>query len=147
MRFILPLKPFVFLCFLGLSASAPARADIAGLISALVFGSAVVNGLDLSPSDLSKSQPSSQLAQSFRALSKTERRNVQRRLKELGFYDRSVDGLWGTGTLAALRRYASSRGLSLSLSSSSDARRVLNRLRSVPSSSRTASTAAPARSI
>lgn len=144
MRFIMPLKPFVFLCFLGLSASAPARADIAGLISALVFGSAVVNGLDLGPSDLSKSQPSSQLAQSFRALSKAERRNVQRRLKELGFYDRSVDGLWGTGTLAALRRYASSRGLSLSLSSSSDARRVLNRLRSVPSSSRTASTAAPA---
>lgn len=144
MRFILPLKPFVFLCFLGLSASAPARADIAGLISALVFGSALVNGLDASPSDLSKSKPSSQLAQSFRALSKSERRNVQRRLKELGFYDRSVDGLWGTGTLAALRRYASSRGLSLSLGSSSDARRVLNRLRSVPTSSRTASAAAPA---
>ena len=142
MRSILASKPFIVLSFMGLTASTPARADLATILSALVLGSAVVNGLDLGDSDLSKSQPSSQLAQSFRDLSKSERRAVQRRLKELGFYDRTVDGLWGTGTLTALRRYANSRGLSLSVNSSTEARRVLRSLRSTaPSRSVSASPA------
>lgn len=136
MRAIFKIKPLFMLCFLGLFASSTARADIATLLSALVLGSAVFNGLDGSSSDLSKSQPSSQLAQSFRALSKSDRRAIQRRLDDLGFYNRTSDGLWGTGTLSALRRYASSKGLSLGINSSSDARRVLSTLRRGSSSSR-----------
>ena len=142
MRSIFKIKPLILACLLGVFASAPARADIATLLSALVLGSAVLNGIDDGPSDLSKSQPSSQMAQSFRALSKAERRAIQRRLNELGFYNRTVDGLWGTGTLSALRRYAKSRGLRLQVNSSSDARRVLNQLRgrSAPAVNRTQKT-------
>lgn len=136
MRAIFKIKPLFMLCFLGLFASSTARADIATLLSALVLVSAVFNGLDGSSSDLSKSQPSSQLAQSCRALSKSDRRAIQRRLDDLGFYNRTSDGLWGTGTLSALRRYASSKGLSLGINSSSDARRVLSTLRRGSSSSR-----------
>jgi peptidoglycan hydrolase-like protein with peptidoglycan-binding domain len=38
-------------------------------------------------------------------------RNVQQRLRALGFYRGGVDGLWGAGTQAALERFQQGRGL------------------------------------
>jgi peptidoglycan hydrolase-like protein with peptidoglycan-binding domain len=38
-------------------------------------------------------------------------RNVQRRLRQLGFYDGGVDAVWGPGTQTALERFQQSRGL------------------------------------
>lgn len=38
-------------------------------------------------------------------------RNVQQRLRALGFYRGGVDGMWGAGTQAALERFQQGRGL------------------------------------
>jgi peptidoglycan hydrolase-like protein with peptidoglycan-binding domain len=38
-------------------------------------------------------------------------RNVQQRLRTLGFYRGGVDGLWGAGTQASLERFQQGRGL------------------------------------
>ena len=38
-------------------------------------------------------------------------RNIQARLRSLGFYQESVDGVWGPGTQAALARFQQGRGL------------------------------------
>ncbi|WP_232474662.1 peptidoglycan-binding domain-containing protein [Neoroseomonas rubea] len=38
-------------------------------------------------------------------------RNVQQRLRSLGFYRGGVDGLWGPGTQAAIARFQQGRGL------------------------------------
>lgn len=38
-------------------------------------------------------------------------RNVQQRLRVLGFYRGGVDGLWGPGTQTAIERFQQSRGL------------------------------------
>ncbi len=38
-------------------------------------------------------------------------RNVQQRLRALGFYRGGVDGLWGAGTQASLERFQQGRGL------------------------------------
>lgn len=38
-------------------------------------------------------------------------RNVQRRLRQLGFYDGGVDAVWGPNTQTALERFQQSRGL------------------------------------
>ena len=45
------------------------------------------------------------------ALSPVAVRNVQNRLRALGFYRAAPDGLWGTGTQAALERFQRGRGL------------------------------------
>lgn len=45
------------------------------------------------------------------ALSPAAVRNVQRRLRTLGFYRAAPDGLWGAGTQAALERFQRGRGL------------------------------------
>lgn len=45
------------------------------------------------------------------ALSPVAIRNVQRRLRTLGFYRGAPDGLWGAGTQAALERFQRGRGL------------------------------------
>lgn len=41
-------------------------------------------------------------------------RNVQQRLRALGFYRGSADGLWGAGTQTALERFQQGRGLQAS---------------------------------
>jgi peptidoglycan hydrolase-like protein with peptidoglycan-binding domain len=41
-------------------------------------------------------------------------RNIQQRLRVLGFYRGGVDGLWGPGTQAALERFQQGRGLQAS---------------------------------
>ena len=38
-------------------------------------------------------------------------RNVQSRLRTLGFYRGQVDGTWGAGTQAAIERFQQGRGL------------------------------------
>lgn len=38
-------------------------------------------------------------------------RSIQERLRELGFYSGTVDGVFGQGTLSAVRRFQESRGL------------------------------------
>lgn len=38
-------------------------------------------------------------------------RNIQARLRSLGFYQESVDGVWGPGTQAAIERFQQGRGL------------------------------------
>ncbi|GGJ11251.1 peptidoglycan-binding domain-containing protein [Neoroseomonas lacus] len=45
------------------------------------------------------------------ALSPVAVRNVQNRLRALGFYRAAPDGLWGAGTQAALERFQRGRGL------------------------------------
>jgi peptidoglycan hydrolase-like protein with peptidoglycan-binding domain len=45
------------------------------------------------------------------ALSSVAVRNVQSRLRALGFYRAAPDGLWGAGTQAALERFQRGRGL------------------------------------
>ncbi|MFH5923038.1 peptidoglycan-binding domain-containing protein [Roseomonas xinghualingensis] len=44
-------------------------------------------------------------------LSRAAVRNVQGRLRALGFYRGGVDGLWGAGTQAAIERFQQGRGL------------------------------------
>lgn len=54
------------------------------------------------------SKPANQvtlLEQSFRKLSANERKEIQATLKELRFYNASIDGLYGKGTAAALNEY------------------------------------------
>jgi len=45
------------------------------------------------------------------SLSRAAVRNVQGRLRALGFYRGTVDGLWGAGTQAAIERFQQGRGL------------------------------------
>jgi peptidoglycan hydrolase-like protein with peptidoglycan-binding domain len=44
-------------------------------------------------------------------LSRSAVRNVQSRLRALGFYRGGVDGVWGAGTQAAIERFQQGRGL------------------------------------
>ncbi|MEI6160243.1 MAG: peptidoglycan-binding domain-containing protein [Roseococcus sp.] len=44
-------------------------------------------------------------------LSQAAIRNVQQRLRALGYYRGGVDGLWGAGTQAAIERFQQGRGL------------------------------------
>ena len=44
-------------------------------------------------------------------LSRAAVRNVQARLRTLGFYQGSVDGVWGRGTQASIERFQQNRGL------------------------------------
>jgi len=74
--------------------------------------------LGLPPSDLLASRPgqapapaSAAVAATPDPLSPTAVRNVQQRLRALGFYRGGVDGMWGAGTQAALERFQQGRGL------------------------------------
>jgi len=116
------------ICAAGLFSTQPARADILSLVAAVVLGNLVVQEAKGGSSDYSQSHPSSVLAQSFSSLSHFERQDVQRRLSRLGHYSRSIDGQWGTGTMSALKRYASSQGLTLNINSWRDANAVIARL-------------------
>lgn len=50
-------------------------------------------------------------SQSVEALTATENKAVQQKLKELGFYKGSVDGVYGSGTRSAVIAFQKSRGL------------------------------------
>ncbi len=51
------------------------------------------------------------LAAASNTLSRGAVRNVQSRLRTLGFYRGQVDGAWGAGTQAAIERFQQGRGL------------------------------------
>ena len=51
------------------------------------------------------------LAATSNTLSRSAVRNVQSRLRTLGFYRGQVDGTWGAGTQAAIERFQQGRGL------------------------------------
>ncbi|MCW8088025.1 peptidoglycan-binding domain-containing protein [Sabulicella glaciei] len=80
---------------------------------------ATVATLGIPPSDLLAGGPvqtqapsaSPPAAASPEPLSPAVIRNVQQRLRVLGFYRGGVDGLWGAGTQAAIERFQQGRGL------------------------------------
>jgi hypothetical protein len=75
----------------------------------------------------------SPLAAAFRALAEGERRAVQARLAEAGFYTAAVDGFWGPRTEAALGAFlaeAAGRGLPLEGATPEGARAALDFVRS-----------------
>ncbi len=74
---------------------------------------ATVATLGLAPGDLLSArtvQPPAPAAVQ-EPLSPTAIRNVQQRLRGMGFYRGAVDGLWGAGTQAAIERFQQGRGL------------------------------------
>jgi peptidoglycan hydrolase-like protein with peptidoglycan-binding domain len=85
---------------------------------------ATVSTLGLSPAELVAiapgpvAPPAAALPPSATAaaepLSPAAVRNVQARLRGLGFYRGAVDGIWGPGTQAAIQHFQQSRGLQAS---------------------------------
>ena len=73
--------------------------------------------LGLSPVELLAARPGVAGTESVPAaaasgtLSRAAVRNVQSRLRTLGFYRGQVDGTWGAGTQAAIERFQQGRGL------------------------------------
>jgi len=74
--------------------------------------------LGLNPVELLAARPgpatgadAAPLAAASNTLSRSAVRNVQARLRALGFYRGSVDGAWGPGTQAAVERFQQCRGL------------------------------------
>jgi peptidoglycan hydrolase-like protein with peptidoglycan-binding domain len=76
--------------------------------------------LGLNPVDLLSARPgaatsagtdAAALAAPSNTLSRNAVRNVQSRLRTLGFYRGQVDGAWGAGTQAAIERFQQGRGL------------------------------------
>ncbi len=79
---------------------------------------ATVATLGLNPFDLLAARPGSgagadaaPAAAASATLSRGAVRNVQARLRSLGFYRGQVDGTWGPGTQAAIERFQQGRGL------------------------------------
>ena len=74
--------------------------------------------LGLNPVELLAARPgpatgtdAAALAATSNTLSRGAVRNVQSRLRALGFYRGQVDGAWGAGTQAAIERFQQGRGL------------------------------------
>lgn len=73
--------------------------------------------LGLGPSELLAAGPTAGPAPGTPAAASTETlspaavRNVQQRLRTLGFYRGSVDGTWGPGTQSSIERFQQGRGL------------------------------------
>lgn len=69
--------------------------------------------LGIAPADLLAARPMAPNAAATTPdpLSPAVVRNVQQRLRALGFYRGAVDGLWGAGTQAALERFQQGRAL------------------------------------
>jgi peptidoglycan hydrolase-like protein with peptidoglycan-binding domain len=72
--------------------------------------------LGLPPGDLLTGTPgpAAPAASSADPLAPEAVRNVQRRLRSLGFYRGGADGVWGPGTQAAIERFQQGRGLQAS---------------------------------
>ncbi|CAH2598621.1 Peptidoglycan-binding protein [Rhodovastum atsumiense] len=68
--------------------------------------------LNLNPAELLAAAAADQdAAQAPRPLSSVEVRNLQSRLRDLGYYRGSIDGAWGAGTQDALQRFQQSSGI------------------------------------
>jgi peptidoglycan hydrolase-like protein with peptidoglycan-binding domain len=73
---------------------------------------ATVSTLGLSPAELVAIAPGPVASPAAaEPLSPAGVRNVQARLRALGFYRGGVDGIWGPGTQAAIQQFQQSRGL------------------------------------
>jgi peptidoglycan hydrolase-like protein with peptidoglycan-binding domain len=78
---------------------------------------ATASTLGLSPAELvaiapgPATVPGAAVAPSAEPLSPGAVRNVQARLRALGFYRGAVDGVWGAGTQAGVERFQQGRGL------------------------------------
>ena len=79
---------------------------------------ATVATLGLSPNELLLARPDTRpgvdaapAAAASNTLSRAAVRNIQARLRALGFYRGGVDGTWGPGTQAAIERFQQGRGL------------------------------------
>ena len=78
---------------------------------------ATTSTLGLSPTELVAVAPGpvtpsgTALSPSVEPLSPAAVRNVQARLRGLGFYRGAVDGVWGSGTQAGVERFQQGRGL------------------------------------
>ena len=83
---------------------------------------ATASTLGLSPAELVAAAPAVPAAPAVQAapavpataaepLSPAAVRNIQARLRSLGFYRGSADGVWGPGTQAAIERFQQGRGL------------------------------------
>ncbi len=78
---------------------------------------ATASTLGLSPAELvaiapgPATVPAAAPAASAEPLSPAAVRNVQARLRALGFYRGAVDGVWGAGTQAGVERFQQGRGL------------------------------------
>jgi len=78
---------------------------------------ATASTLGLSPAELVAvapgpvTPPGTALSPSVEPLSPAAVRNVQARLRALGFYRGAVDGVWGSGTQAGVERFQQGRGL------------------------------------
>ena len=85
-----------------------------------------------------KSPKQSPLKKKFIKLSATKRKQIQTNLKDLGFYNSSIDGLFGKGTAEAISRYNNEKLNGTSLEQSVFVGIVLNRILSLkpPVSSR-----------
>lgn len=81
------------------------------------FNEATAATLGLAPGDLLAARPAQPPAAASSSvvvpdiLSPAAVRNVQQRLRSLGFYRGPIDGLWGPGTQAAIERFQQGRGL------------------------------------
>ncbi|MCO6418088.1 peptidoglycan-binding protein [Siccirubricoccus sp. KC 17139] len=88
-----------------------------GLQASGQLNQATAATLGLSPSDLLAAGPTAgpapgtPAAQATEPLSQRAVRNVQRRLRVLGFYRGELDGAWGAGTQSAIERFQQGRGL------------------------------------
>ena len=69
--------------------------------------------LGLAPADLlaARGAPDAQRAPGVEPLNPAVVRNVQQRLRSLGFYRGAVDGVWGPATHAAIERFQQGRSL------------------------------------
>ncbi|WP_431282163.1 peptidoglycan-binding domain-containing protein [Humitalea sp. 24SJ18S-53] len=78
---------------------------------------ATVATLGLTPGDLLSARnaqppaPAAAVVPAPEPLSPIAVRNVQQRLRAMGFYRGPVDGMWGAGTQAAIERFQQGRGL------------------------------------
>ncbi|UPY36320.1 peptidoglycan-binding domain-containing protein [Sediminicoccus sp. KRV36] len=78
---------------------------------------ATVATLGLPPSDLLSARavqapaPASMAPTTPEPISPAVIRNVQQRLRALGFYRGAVDGMWGAGTQASIERFQQGRGI------------------------------------
>jgi hypothetical protein len=70
----------------------------------------------------------SAVAQGFRELTVQQRRTVQQRLQQQGYYQDRIDGVWGPNTQAAVRAYALDSGYRQSLDSHAGAAQVYRSL-------------------
>jgi peptidoglycan hydrolase-like protein with peptidoglycan-binding domain len=85
-----------------------------GLQETGTLNAATVATLGLNPAELLAAQPGAAPAAAPGAagtLSPASVRTVQGRLRQLGFYNGAVDGVWGANTQTAIQKFQQGRGL------------------------------------